>query len=218
MKKYALYGLILFSSILLFACGGKKKQEQTAEAADSASASISEKQPEYAETPAGNPIVVLNTSKGEIEIEVFERAAPNQGGNFIKLVKNGFYDGLIFHKVVADLLIESGDPSGTGQGGPGYSLTRENAPFQNRAGYVGMMSAADGKTNGSRFYILIADSPELDDSTSCFGKVIAGLDLAQEISRVPVQKEQPIGPIKILNAYLKPISALPSKEAIDSIK
>ncbi len=216
MKRYALYGLIIFSSILLFACGEKKKQEQTRETADSSSVPLSEKEPEYAKTPEGNPVVVINTSRGAIEIEIFERAAPNQGGNFIKLVKNGFYDGLIFHKVIADLLIESGDPSGTGQGGPGYTLTRENAPFQNRMGYVGMMPAADGKTNGSRFYILIADNPELDDSTSCFGKVIAGLDVAKEISRLPVQKEHPIEPVKILNAYLKPVAIPLANETADS--
>jgi cyclophilin family peptidyl-prolyl cis-trans isomerase len=213
-----LYGLVLFSSVLLFACGGKKNQEQTGGTSDSSSVRLSEKEPEYAKTPEGNPLVMLNTSRGVIEIEIFERAAPNQGGNFIKLVKNGFYDGLMFHKVVADLLIESGDPSGTGQGGPGYTLTRENAPFQNRMGYVGMMSAADGKTNGSRFYILVGDNPELDDSTSCFGKVIAGLDIAREISRLPAQKEHPIEPVKILNAYLKPVILPLANEMSDSTK
>lgn len=219
MKRYALCGLIIFSSVLLFACGGKKKQEQAGETADSStSVLLSEKEPEYAVTPQGNPIVVLNTSKGEIEIEIFEKGAPNQGGNFIKLVKNGFYDGLIFHKVVADLLIESGDPSGTGQGGPGYSLNRESTPLQNRTGYVGMMPAANGKINGSRFYILVADSPELDDSTSCFGKVLAGLDVAREISRVSVQQAQPIEPIKIINAYLKPVATPLANHNADSTK
>lgn len=218
MKRCALFGLIIFSFVLLFTCGGKKNQEQTGATSDSSSVPLSEKEPEYAQTPEGNPLVVLNTSKGIIEIEIFERAAPNQGGNFIKLVKNGFYDGLIFHKVIADLLIESGDPSGTGQGGPGYTLTRENAPFKNRTGYIGMMSAADGKTNGSRFYILVADNPELDDSTSCFGKVIAGLDVAREISRLPVQKEHPIEPVKILSAYLKPVIMPLTHETSDSTK
>jgi len=215
MKRYLLLGLLLFSSILLLACNGKKK-DQANESADS-SAMVSEKEPDYAVTDAGNHIVVLNTSKGEIEIEVFEKLAPNYGGNFIKLVKNGFYDGLTFHRVVADLLIEAGDPSGTGQGGPGYSLTSEITNIQNRAGYVGMVSSANGKINGSQFYILVADSPAMDNNTSCFGKVIAGLEVAKEISRVPVQKEQPIEPIKIIAAYLKPVATAEGERA-DSIK
>jgi peptidyl-prolyl cis-trans isomerase B (cyclophilin B) len=218
MKRYLWLGLVLFSSILLLSCGGKKKQEQTAEPADTSTALLTDAEPEYAKTPAGNSIVVLNTSKGDIEIEVYENIAPNHGGNFIKLVKNGFYDGLTFHKVIADLLIESGDPSGTGAGGPGYSLTSEETPFQNRTGYVGMLPAPEGKSNGSQFYILVADNPEMDESLACFGKVISGLEIASAISKVPVQKETPIEPIKILKAYLKPASAPGVNAANDSIK
>lgn len=216
MNRFLRLGVILLGFILLLSCSGKK-QEQTENSNDSTGL-VSEKEPDYAVTESGNHIVVLNTSKGEIEIEVFEKIAPNQGGNFIKLVKNGFYDGLIFHRVVADLIIETGDPSGTGQGGPGYSLTSENTGIQNRTGYVGMMSASEGKSNGSQFYILLEDNPEMDDSRSCFGKVIAGLEIAREISRTPVQKAQPIEPIKILNAYLKPVSLPQSIETTDSTK
>ena len=218
MKRYALYGLIIFSSILLLSCGGKNKQDQAGESADSTGAQLSDKEPEYARTALGNFVVVLNTSKGEIEIEVFEAIAPNQAKNFVSLVKNGFYDGIIFHRVEADLIIQSGDPSGTGKGGPGYSLTPEKTILQNRAGYVGMLPAIDRKTNGSQFYILVEDNPTMDDSASCFGKVVAGLEIAREISRAPVQKESPIEPIKILNAYLKPVLTPLTNETIDSTK
>jgi peptidyl-prolyl cis-trans isomerase B (cyclophilin B) len=218
MKRYLWLGFVLFSSILLLSCGGKKKQESAAVTADTSAALVTDSEPVYAKTPAGNSIVVLKTSKGDIEIEIYEKIAPNHGGNFIKLAKNGFYDGLIFHKVVADLFIESGDPSGTGEGGPGYSLTSDQSPLQNRTGYVGMLPAPEEKSNGSQFYILVADNPEMDDSTSCFGKVIAGLDVAKTISEVPVQKEKPIEPIKILEAYLKPASTPGVNAANDSIK
>jgi peptidyl-prolyl cis-trans isomerase B (cyclophilin B) len=218
MRKYLWLALILFASILIASCGSKKKQEQTSVPADTISSSLSDIEPEYAKSAAGNPIVVLKTSKGDIEIEVFEKVSPNHGGNFIKLVKNGFYDGLFFHKVIPDLLIESGDPSGTGAGGPGYSLEAEQTPYQNRAGYVGMLSAAEGKSNGSQFYILIADNPEMDGANYCFGKVATGIEIALAISKVPVQKEKPIEPMKIIEAYLKPASTSFGIAADDSSK
>jgi cyclophilin family peptidyl-prolyl cis-trans isomerase len=217
MKRYVLYGLLLFSPFLLMSCGAKKKQEQAQKSADSLS-SITEEEPKYDRTPQGNPIAVLNTTKGEIEIEIYDKAAPNHGGNFIKLIENGFYDGLLFHKVKADLIIVAGDPSGTGLGGPGYGLAPETGALPNKKGYIGMMPGANGKTNGSQYYILLDDYPDFDKSTSCFGMVIAGFELARDISRVPAQDEKPIEPIKILNARMKTVDFPPANESVDSTR
>jgi peptidyl-prolyl cis-trans isomerase B (cyclophilin B) len=206
MKKCFLLLLILIVSALAISCARQKKQDKAAQAPDTAqSLSNNESLPEYAKTAAGNPIVVLKTTKGNIDIEVFERDAPNHGGNFIKLVKSGFYDGLTFHRIIPDVLVETGDPSGTGAGGPGYSLEPERTPYTNKAGYVGMIPTPGGKSNGSQLYILVADNPKLDDRTYCFGRVISGMENVLAISKAPAQKEKPIETIKIMEALLKPL-------------
>jgi cyclophilin family peptidyl-prolyl cis-trans isomerase len=196
--------MILSVAAMLLACGKQKRQEQTSQAVDSTQQiSSEEKQPEYALTSAGNPIVVLNTTKGDIELEVFEKEAPNSAGNFIKLVKGNYYDGLIFYHVVPDVVIESGDMTGTGIGGPGYDLEPEKTPYNNQAGFVGMVPLQNGKSNGSRFYILAKDNPKMDEVSSCFAKVISGMENVVNISKTPAKKEKPIMVVKILTATLK---------------
>jgi cyclophilin family peptidyl-prolyl cis-trans isomerase len=211
MRKSAVWLAILMACSMLISCSGKKKQEQAAQSTDSTLTSTAEAQPEYAKTAAGNPIVVLKTTKGDIELEIFENDAPNHGGNFIKLAKSGFYDGLIFHRIIPDVLIESGDPTGTGAGSAGYSLEPERTTYTNKAGYVGMVSSSEGKSNGSQFYILAMDNPQMDARTFCFGRVIAGMENVIAISKAPAQKEKPIEAIKIIEAYLKPLS--PAKDS-----
>jgi len=201
----------------LAGCSGAKKQDQSAQTPDSTAGSgTAEIQPQFAHTPAGNPIVILKTTRGDIEIEIFERESPNHGGNFIKLVKNGYYDGLVFHRVVPDVVIESGDPKGTGEGSPGYSLEPEKTSFLNKAGYIGMVGAADGKSNGSQFYILVQDNPLIDGRTSCFARVLNGMETVLAISKSPAQKERPIETVKILEAYLKPLPQSSGTDADDT--
>ena len=206
MNKLAVIFLILCCAILFASCGKQKKQEQIEQKIDTTyQQADTEKEPQYALTAAGNPIVMLSTTKGNIELEVFEKESPNHAGNFIKLVKSGYYDGLNFHHVIPDIVIESGDPSGSGALGPGYDLEPEKTPYSNQAGFVGMMPLENGKSNGSQFYILVKDNPDMDEKTSCFARVIGGMEIVDEISKVPAKKEKPIETVKILEASLKQV-------------
>ena len=137
-----------------------------------------------------NPIVTFETNQGTIKAELFPDVAPNTVNNFISLVKRGFYDGLIFHRVIPGFMIQGGDPQGTGMGGPGYSIKGEfsNNGFTNdlkhTPGVLSMARAMDPDSAGSQFFIMHETSPHLDGSYAAFGKVINGLDVINTIADV----------------------------------
>lgn len=140
---------------------------------------------------AKNPIVKFEMNDGSIfEAELYPEIAPNTVNNFISLVKNGFYDGLIFHRVIKGFMIQGGDPQGTGMGGPGYSIKGEfsNNGFTNdlkhTPGVLSMARAMDPDSAGSQFFIMHETSPHLDGSYAAFGKVINGLDVINTIADV----------------------------------
>lgn len=133
---------------------------------------------------AKNPIVKFEMNDGSIfEAELYPDIAPNTVNNFISLVKKGFYDGLIFHRVIKGFMIQGGDPQGTGMGGPGYSIKGEfsNNGFTNdlkhTPGVLSMARAMDPDSAGSQFFIMHETSPHLDGSYAAFGKVVNGLDV-----------------------------------------
>ena len=138
-----------------------------------------------------NPIVKFEMNDGSIfEAELYPDIAPNTVNNFISLVKKGFYDGLIFHRVIKGFMIQGGDPQGTGMGGPGYSIKGEfsNNGFTNdlkhTPGVLSMARAMDPDSAGSQFFIMHETSPHLDGSYAAFGKVINGLDVINTIADV----------------------------------
>lgn len=140
---------------------------------------------------AKNPIVKFEMNDGSIfEAELYPNIAPNTVNNFISLVKKGFYDGLIFHRVIKGFMIQGGDPQGTGMGGPGYSIKGEfsNNGFTNdlkhTPGVLSMARAMDPDSAGSQFFIMHETSPHLDGSYAAFGKVINGLDVINTIADV----------------------------------
>lgn len=140
---------------------------------------------------AKNPIVKFEMNDGSIfEAELYPDIAPNTVNNFISLVKKGFYDGLIFHRVIKGFMIQDGDPQGTGMGGPGYSIKGEfsNNGFTNdlkhTPGVLSMARAMDPDSAGSQFFIMHETSPHLDGSYAAFGKVINGLDVINTIADV----------------------------------
>ena len=140
---------------------------------------------------AKNPIVKFEMNDGSIfEAELYPDIAPNTVNNFISLVKKGFYDGLIFHRVIKGFMIQGGDPQGTGMGGPGYSIKGEfsNNGFTNdlkhTPGVLSMARAMDPDSAGSQFFIMHETSPHLDGSYAAFGKVINGLDVINTIADV----------------------------------
>lgn len=138
-----------------------------------------------------NPTVTIEMSDNKIiKIELFKDVAPNTVKNFISLVKKGFYDGIIFHRVIPGFMIQGGCPNGTGMGGPGYSIRGEftSNGFKNdlkhTEGVISMARTMDPNSAGSQFFIMVADSPHLDGQYAAFGKVIEGLDVAKEIVKV----------------------------------
>ena len=140
---------------------------------------------------AKNPIVKFEMNDGSIfEAELYPDSAPNTVNNFISLVKKGFYDGLIFHRVIKGFMIQGGDPQGTGMGGPGYSIKGEfsNNGFTNdlkhTPGVLSMARAMDPDSAGSQFFIMHETSPHLDGSYAAFGKVVNGLDVINTIADV----------------------------------
>ncbi|EFM24341.1 peptidylprolyl isomerase [Selenomonas sp. oral taxon 149] len=129
-----------------------------------------------------NHIAVFTTNKGTFEVELFEDKAPITTKNFIDLVEKGFYDGLIFHRVIDGFMIQGGDPNGNGTGGPGYSIPDEFDPSL-RHDDEGILSMANAgpNTGGSQFFITLAATPWLDDHHAVFGKVIEGMDVVCDI-------------------------------------
>ena len=126
----------------------------------------------------------METNKGTIELELFDDDAPKTVENFKKLAGDGFYDGVIFHRVIPDFMIQGGDPTGTGRGGPGYQFEDEFNEHPVERGALAMANAGPN-TNGSQFFIVTADAcPWLDGKHTVFGKVTSGMDVVDEISNL----------------------------------
>lgn len=132
-----------------------------------------------------NKILEFNTNKGNFKIELYVDKAPVTAGNFIKLVDDGFYNGLIFHRVIPNFMVQCGCPHGTGRGGPGYTIRDEFHPDLKHDS-KGMLSMANAgpNTGGSQFFITVAETPWLDGKHSIFGKVIEGMEVVDSISKV----------------------------------
>ncbi|MFL5954334.1 MAG: peptidylprolyl isomerase [Gaiellaceae bacterium] len=126
----------------------------------------------------------MQTNQGTIELELFDDDAPKTVENFKKLAQDGFYNGVIFHRVIPDFMIQGGDPTGTGSGGPGYQFEDEFNDHHVERGALAMANAGPN-TNGSQFFIVTADAcPWLDGKHTVFGKVTAGMDVVDTISNV----------------------------------
>lgn len=127
----------------------------------------------------------IETNHGVIEIELWPDKAPGHVANFKKLADEGFYDGLVFHRVIPGFMIQTGCPLGTGTGGPGWAIDAEfnDAPF--KKGTVGMARSSDPNSAGSQFFICVADCDWLDGQYTAFGRVISGQDIADAISAIP---------------------------------
>ena len=125
----------------------------------------------------------LHTNHGAIEIELFEGDAPKTVENFVKLAGDGFYDGVVFHRVIPDFMIQGGDPTGTGRGGPGYQFEDEFNPHKVDRGALAMANAGPN-TNGSQFFIVTTEAaPWLDGKHTVFGKVTGGMDAVDSIEK-----------------------------------
>jgi peptidyl-prolyl cis-trans isomerase B (cyclophilin B) len=127
-------------------------------------------------------VVTINTARGDIVLDLYPQYAPKTVNNFVFLTQEGYYDGVTFHRVISNFMIQGGDPTGTGRGGPGYKFedeTRGN-PLIHEAGVISMANAGPN-TNGSQFFITHGPQPHLDGKHTVFGKVTAGKDVVDAI-------------------------------------
>ena len=138
-----------------------------------------------------NPIVTFTMENGDVmKAELYPDVAPNTVNNFISLVKKGFYDGLIFHRVIAGFMIQGGDPEGSGIGGPGYSIKGEfnyngvENNLKHSRGVLSMARAQHPDSAGSQFFIMHADAPHLDGQYAAFGKLVEGEDVLDSIASI----------------------------------
>lgn len=158
-----------------------------------------------------NRIAKFETSKGNFEIELFEDKAPKTTENFIKLVEKGFYNGLIFHRVIDGFMIQGGCPKGDGTGGPGYTIPDEFHPDLRHSG-EGILSMANAgpNTGGSQFFITLAKTAWLDGHHAVFGKVVKGMDVVKAIGKV---ETDPFRNRPYEDVVIKKITILPAAEA-----
>lgn len=140
-------------------------------------------------------MVIIEMENGSVmKAELYPETAPKTVENFIKLVKDGFYDGLIFHRVIPGFMIQGGCPEGTGMGGPGYSIVGEFEqngfpnPVKHTRGVLSMARAMDPNSAGSQFFIMHEDAPHLDGSYAAFGKIVEGMDTVDQIASQPTDR------------------------------
>ena len=151
------------------------------------------------------PSATLHTNHGPIEVELHEADAPKTVANFTKLAAEGFYDGVIFHRIIPDFMIQGGDPTGTGTGGPGYTFEDEINQHKIVRGALAMANAGPN-TNGSQFFIVTTDAaPWLDGKHTVFGQVSAGMDAVDAIEEAPTGAgDRPLDPPQIESVELDP--------------
>lgn len=132
-----------------------------------------------------NPVATISTDFGDIVIELYADKAPKTVDNFVKLAKKGFYNGVIFHRVIPNFMIQGGDPTGTGRGGPGYSFEDEFSDLKHDIPGRLSMANSGPNTNGSQFFITVVPTPWLDNRHTIFGQVTKGMDVVNKIVNTP---------------------------------
>ena len=155
--------------------------------------------PSMAIDPSANYTATIKTNCGAITVKLFAKETPITVNNFVFLAKDGYYDGVIFHRVIPDFMIQGGDPTGTGSGGPDYKFQDETAPSLTFAqpGILAMANAGPG-TNGSQFFITLAPTPHLNGAHTIFGRVVEGQDVVDAIGAVGTDaRDRPTQPVTI---------------------
>lgn len=153
-----------------------------------------------------NRTVRFETNLGDFRAELFEERAPRTTENFASLVEDGFYDGLVFHRVIEGFMIQGGCPEGTGRGGPGYRIDDEFHPELRHDG-EGVLSMANSgpNTGGSQFFITLAETSWLDDRHAVFGRIVDGMDVVREIGQVPTgAQDRPRSEVTMERVTLEP--------------
>lgn len=155
-------------------------------------------------------VVIEMDNGGIIKLEIDEKAAPITAANFLKLVKEGFYDGLTFHRVISGFMIQGGDPTGTGMGGSKENIKGEfasngfNNPIKHTRGVISMARAMDPDSASSQFFIMHADAPHLDGNYAAFGRVVEGMGVVDQIASVKTNfNDKPLTPVVMKKVYIE---------------
>ncbi len=151
-----------------------------------------------------NPTVTLRTTLGDIRVEIYREQAPKTSENFLTLSRKGFYNGLTFHRVIPDFMVQTGDPKGDGTGGPGYEIRDEfGAGLKHDGPGVVSMANAGPNTGGSQFFITCAETHWLDGKHAIFGRVRGGQDVVEKIAHVPRDhNDRPKSPVRIVEVVV----------------
>jgi len=185
MQKNKLFLVILFLVgfiMILNSCGGQEVAKNTTNESTSGSSPKT-----YSAPPPMNIFMnrdytaIMETNKGTMVLELFNRDAPKTVNNFVFLAREGFYDNTTFHRVIAGFMAQGGDPSGTGSGGPGYTIPDEITSHKHLTGTLSMANRNAPNTGGSQFFICFAPQPHLDGGYSVFGQLIEGIDVLNSI-------------------------------------
>ena len=158
-----------------------------------------------------NPIVTIEMENGDVfKAELYPEIAPGTVANFVDLVSKGFYDGLIFHRVIPGFMIQGGDPTGTGTGGPGYAIEGEfrqngfNNQLKHQRGVLSMARSMMPNSAGSQFFVMHQDAPHLDGGYAAFGRVIEGMDAVDHIAQTPTgRQDRPVQEQRIKRATVE---------------
>jgi len=195
MRKFKIMMLISVLTVILtsIGCGSKTPNNANTQSTNKENAQTPSN--EVTPTQKNNPVVMITMANEEqIKVELYPDVAPNTVKSFISLVKKGFYNGLIFHRVIPEFMIQGGDPNGSGSGGPGYSIKGEfaNNGFVNNLkherGVISMGRTSEPNSAGSQFFIMVGTKPSLDGDYAAFGKVISGMDAVDKIVNIPRDK------------------------------
>lgn len=202
-KMLAILFVIASLVLIVSGCGGEETQEENV--TENTANETNDSNESTTGYPAGveeNPVVTITMENGnEIVVELYPETAPNTVANFISLVEDGFYDGLIFHRVIPGFMIQGGDPDGNGTGGPGYAIAGEFASngyetntLTHERGVISMARSGHPDSAGSQFFIMAEESTHLDGEYAAFGKVIEGIEAVDTI--VSVERDSKDKPLE----------------------
>jgi cyclophilin family peptidyl-prolyl cis-trans isomerase len=193
-----LLGLVL-ALVLLSGC------TQTAQVTAPIAEKLEDKSLSSEEIIMANPIVVFETNQGTFKAELFKDKAPLTAQNFLDLTNKGFYNGLKFHRVIADFMLQGGDPNGNGTGGPGYKIRDEfGVGLKHSTPGILSMANAGPNTGGSQFFVTLVPTPWLDGKHAIFGKVVSGMDVVEKIGALPTNSnDAPLSPVIMTKVYVE---------------
>lgn len=174
---WLLLGPAILAAVLLVGCNGGTSNDEEGETV------AAQGPPEMVIDVDKQYVATIEMEKGgEIRIELFPKEAPQTVNNFVYLARQGYYDGVTFHRVIPGFVAQGGDPTGTGAGGPGWTIPDEVNPHKHTEGAVAMAKTAQPNSAGSQFYITLAPQPALDGTYTVFGRVVDGMDVVRSIT------------------------------------